>query len=413
MKQQLTQVTRMAQGVCVGAMAFVLILTTSCRTRDNIAENRQILHPRVLVPAPYREPTIKEDPVVSKWAPSPPPATQVVTVQTAAPPTQPARAVPTPTPTPTPTSTSTPTKQTTQRHGPPKLEPIPAGRVLSPPPRLVNDRRIIAPPPKKLVKHAPRVTSLPPVPTVAPISYRVKKGDTLWDIGRMYGVSMKELAAYNNMNLSDTLPVKKVLRVPEGGKFIPAAQRSTINEAPSKTANHKLDRGTVTPKKTKTAHRRVANASIPADGKYTVKKGDSLWIIGRRFGVSVKDLMGWNGLGDHDLQINDVLLVRPSTLSQPRKSTPTSAPSVYSSPKLTPVMKLDIVRDKPAATLTSAPVPTPELRSMPHFVDNGDTLTVIADMYNSRVEWLLKANPHVKSNDDLKPGMQLKVPFEQ
>lgn len=412
MKQQLTQVTRMAQGVFVGTMAFVLILTTSCRTRDNIAENRQILHPRVLVPAPYGEPTIKTDPVVSKWAPSPAPATPVVTVQTAAPPV---RAVPTqiPTPTPAQAQTQTPTKQTTQRHGPPKLEPIPAGRVLSPPPRLVNDRRIVAPPPRKLEKHAPRVTALPPVPTVVPITYRVKKGDTLWDIGRMYGVSMKELAAYNNMNLNDTLPIKKVLRVPEGGKFIPAAQRSTINKAPAKTANHKLDRGTVTPKKTKTAPRRVANTSIPAGGKYTVKKGDSLWIIGRRFGVSVKDLMGWNGLRDHDLQINDVLLVRPSTLSQPRKSTPTSAPAVYSSPKLTPVMKLDLDLPKPAVVLTSAPVPTPELRSMPHFVDNGDTLTVIADMYNSRVEWLLKANPHVKSNDDLKPGMQLKVPFEQ
>ena len=29
---------------------------------------------------------------------------------------------------------------------------------------------------------------------------------------------------------------------------------------------------------------------------YTVRRGDSLWIIGRRYNVSIKDLTSWNGI---------------------------------------------------------------------------------------------------------------------
>jgi membrane-bound lytic murein transglycosylase D len=35
--------------------------------------------------------------------------------------------------------------------------------------------------------------------------------------------------------------------------------------------------------------------------KYAVAPGDSLWIIARKFNVTVKQLQKWNGLRDHQL----------------------------------------------------------------------------------------------------------------
>ena len=101
--------------------------------------------------------------------------------------------------------------------------------------------------------------------------YTVVKGDSLYSIARRFGVSVQALMNANNLT-SDTLSVGQVLRIPSND------QDNDINP-PS---------GNVT---------------------YTVKKGDSLWSIASRYGISVNALREANNLTSDTLSIGQVLII--------------------------------------------------------------------------------------------------------
>ena len=101
--------------------------------------------------------------------------------------------------------------------------------------------------------------------------YTVVKGDSLYSIARRFGVSVQALKDANNLT-SDTLSVGQVLRIPSND------QDNDINP-PS---------GNVT---------------------YTVKKGDSLWSIASRYGISVNALREANNLTSDTLSIGQVLII--------------------------------------------------------------------------------------------------------
>ena len=94
--------------------------------------------------------------------------------------------------------------------------------------------------------------------------YTIKRGDTLWDIGKKYGVSVKQLTNWNGISR------RKILR--PGQKlnlwFADAGKKTEAKTAqPAKDPFH-----------------------------YIVKKGDSLWLIAKKFNVTVKQLLAWNNL---------------------------------------------------------------------------------------------------------------------
>ena len=94
--------------------------------------------------------------------------------------------------------------------------------------------------------------------------YTVKRGDTLWDIGRHYGVSIKQLTTWNGISRRKILrPGQKLdLWFADSGKKV-----EVKTGQPAKDPFH-----------------------------YTVKKGDSLWSIAKKFNVTIKQLLAWNGL---------------------------------------------------------------------------------------------------------------------
>ena len=94
--------------------------------------------------------------------------------------------------------------------------------------------------------------------------YTVKRGDTLWDIGRHYGVSVKQLTNWNGISR------RRILR---------PGQKLNLWFADS---GKKVE----------------VNSGQPADDPfhYTVKKGDSLWSIAKKFNVTIKQLLAWNNL---------------------------------------------------------------------------------------------------------------------
>ena len=94
--------------------------------------------------------------------------------------------------------------------------------------------------------------------------YTVKRGDTLWDIGRHYGVSVKQLTSWNGISQR---------------RFLRPGQKLNLWLA---------DDG----KKSEAKTDKPANDPF----HYTVKKGDSLWLIAKKFNVTVKQLLAWNNL---------------------------------------------------------------------------------------------------------------------
>jgi membrane-bound lytic murein transglycosylase D len=96
----------------------------------------------------------------------------------------------------------------------------------------------------------------------------VRAGDTLWGISQRYGMSLNELTRINNIKTSSTLQPGQRLNVRASG---------AAGAAPTRSAGSTQQATT----------RRIA---------YRVQKGDTLSSIARRFSVSVRDLMAWNGL---------------------------------------------------------------------------------------------------------------------
>ncbi|MEO1575215.1 MAG: LysM peptidoglycan-binding domain-containing protein, partial [Pseudomonadota bacterium] len=97
--------------------------------------------------------------------------------------------------------------------------------------------------------------------------YTVRNGDSLWTIGRRFGVSSRALARWNGMAPGDTLRVGRELIV-KGARPVQSAAAPPVDAPPG-------------------AQRRIA---------YTVRRGDSLSTISSRFRVSVNQLLRWNQL---------------------------------------------------------------------------------------------------------------------
>jgi len=112
--------------------------------------------------------------------------------------------------------------------------------------------------------------------------YSVKRGDNLWDIGRHYGISVKQLTNWNGISRSSLLK--------PGQKLTVWVKEDTNNK------EGKLIK---------------AVANNVSSNAYIVRQGDSLWLIARKFDVHIKDLLEWNNLkkGKH-LQPGQSLIVQ-------------------------------------------------------------------------------------------------------
>ena len=113
--------------------------------------------------------------------------------------------------------------------------------------------------------------------------YTVKSGDNLYDIAQKYGMTVYELMAINNLK-SDKLSLNQQLKV-------------NNNEESVASGEECYGEGYVE----------------PSYVLYTVKKGDSLYIIANKYGTTVENLMKLNNLNTIDLSIGQVLKVEEVT----------------------------------------------------------------------------------------------------
>ncbi|WP_413488262.1 LysM peptidoglycan-binding domain-containing protein [Carnobacterium divergens] len=125
-------------------------------------------------------------------------------------------------------------------------------------------------------------------------TYVVKSGDTLWGIANQFGLTVANLKAMNNLS-SDTIFVGQQLKVKGGSTTTPAPD-------PTPTPDPTPDPG---------------NSSV-----YTVKSGDSLWVIANKNGVSVANLKAWNNLSSDMIFVGQKLTIKGGTGTVTPPTTP-------------------------------------------------------------------------------------------
>lgn len=131
--------------------------------------------------------------------------------------------------------------------------------------------------------------------------YRVKKGDSLYKISRRFGTTVRQLAKYNNLRINKPLRIGKKLK-------IPSRSRSNKNY---RQVNRKKPRSIV----------KKVQLSKKTPSTYTVRKGDTLSKISRRFRIDEKTLMALNGIKNrHRIYLGQVLTLRVASGNSIRSS---------------------------------------------------------------------------------------------
>ena len=156
----------------------------------------------------------------------------------------------------------------------------------------------------------------------ADITYKVEKGDTLYSISRKYQITVAELRTANNLSENDVIKVGQKLIIPDADIGTAAALSSTKSAANTAPAG-----------KTTTI---------------TVQKGDTLYGIARKNGMSVADLMALNNL-DSSAVIKVGQKLKVSAAASAAVST--SSPSKTSEPA------------KPGETVIKVNEPAPDTRT--------------------------------------------------
>jgi membrane-bound lytic murein transglycosylase D len=104
------------------------------------------------------------------------------------------------------------------------------------------------------------------------VEHIVSSGDSFWSIGQRYKVTSRQLSGWNGMAPRDTLSVGKKLVVWTNAASV--APRTSPTQALGNTTR-KLN--------------------------YTVRNGDSLYLIARKFRVGIDQIAGWNNIDKNKL----------------------------------------------------------------------------------------------------------------
>ncbi len=200
--------------------------------------------------------------------------------------------------------------------------------------------------------------------------YTVKKGDSLWKIANKYNTTVEKLKSANNLK-TNTLSVGQKLVIPsisvspevsdtyivqKGDSLWSIANKFNMTVSELKNlnnlTNNLLSIGQVL---------KIKDSSSNGETTYTVQKGDSLWVIANKYGITTEELKSYNNLTSNLLSIGQVLKIPQGK---------TSTENIYT-------------------------------------VKKGDSLWTIANRYNTTVEKIKVLN-NLTSNL-LSIGQQLKI----
>lgn len=192
--------------------------------------------------------------------------------------------------------------------------------------------------------------------------YIVKKGDSLWSIASKNNTTVDNIKKLNNLS-SNNLSVGQVLKLSYDAE----------------------------------------NEDIKKSNIYTVKKGDSLWLIANKYGTTVDELKNANNLKSNTLSIGQTLII-------PEKKESTSKISyvvkkgdslwLIANKYDTTVEKIKSTNNLKSNTLSIGQVLVIPSSSefITYTVKKGDSLWLIANKYNTTVDNIKKLN-NLSSNN--------------
>lgn len=125
--------------------------------------------------------------------------------------------------------------------------------------------------------------------------YIVQRNDTLWSIARKYGVSVQEIINANNLK-TNVLTIGQQLIIP--------IKDSDIEEPPEPIIPPEPE-----PEPEPTPEPEPVPPTQDDYTIYTVQKGDSLWLISQRYGITVPELIDINNLQNLTIYVGQKLLV--------------------------------------------------------------------------------------------------------
>lgn len=109
------------------------------------------------------------------------------------------------------------------------------------------------------------------------IEYTVQKGDNLGNISKKFGTAIADLKEWNHLTDNN---------IALGKTLIVAKDEIAINTSKATAASFKKNK--------------LESAALQRD--YLVKKGDSLFSIAKKSGVTVSDIKKWNGINNEDIK---------------------------------------------------------------------------------------------------------------
>lgn len=242
--------------------------------------------------------------------------------------------------------------------------------------------------------------------------YTVKSGDTLWSIAKRFNISVNELKETNNLT-SNSLSVGQKLVIPgkqtdegnvytvkSGDTLYSIAKKFNVSvEALNNTNN--LSNNTLSVGQILIIPTEEADYIL-----YTVKAGDNLYSIARQYGLTMNELMEFNDLGSTLLSVGQVLKI-PVAISEEIPTngityTVKSGDNLYSIARQYNVSVSDLMSyNNLTSNLLSIgqviKIPTSDTQSTTYTVQNGDTLYGIARKFNTTVD-SIKSKNNLTSN---------------
>lgn len=200
--------------------------------------------------------------------------------------------------------------------------------------------------------------------------HKVRSGENLGRISRMYGVSVKDIQSANHLK-SSRIRQGQTLLIP-----LPAGASSK-----GKSGNEKsVQKGKVSKGSART---------------YKVRSGDNLSSIGRKFGVSVSNLKKWNGIDDAaKIQVGESLYVSdPGPKNVPE---PVSAKENKTSPSQKEALRPAEKTEKSASD-----------GFISHKVASGESLWDISREYGVTIEEIVEWNN--RKSTKVKAGEVLRI----
>ncbi len=149
---------------------------------------------------------------------------------------------------------------------------------------------------------------IPPSRRVRILEHTVRRGETLSHIARRYGTTVRNLQQINGIRNPNAIRAGHRLIVRMG----PAAVRGTRAATATGSARPRTAGADAPGGRDRTGTTADAEDAVPlgpgarparSSTAYTVRRGDSLWSIARRHGVSIDVLLEWNRL-DRDVVLH-------------------------------------------------------------------------------------------------------------